>query len=72
MSEPRYLSGDATAYADDYEDVQELECECGYAQEYPVQSVLSHGIVTWYAQWQCPECGEKNSREDWYDPSVTD
>lgn len=71
MSEPMYLGGDPASYANTSEGTQEVECgndECAYAVEVTTTEEYAHKEVTWYAEWTCPKCGEKNEKEGWYDP----
>jgi hypothetical protein len=64
--EPQIAGGDET------EGEQDLECgneECLYEQCVGTFEDYGHGEVTWTAEWICDKCGEKNSREGWYDPN---
>ena len=75
MSEPTYMQGDSIALSSSYDSVMEVECgwdPCSYAMEVPTSEEYSHGTVTWYAEWVCPNCGESNSKEGWYDPNDRD
>ena len=68
MSEPMYMYGDPIALSDDYDNVREFDCDCGWIGEVGVTENYSHGIVTYYAEWKCPSCGESHTKEGDYDP----
>ena len=72
MSEPSYLSGDPASQGNDYENVQEVECDCGWSGEVGSTKYYSHGVVTWTAEWKCPSCEESHTTEGEYDPSEDD
>ena len=72
MSEPMWLGGDPASYSSSSDGVQELDCDCGHTMEVGTSEEYSHGTVTWLAEWKCPNCGQSNSAEGWYDPNERD
>ena len=69
VSEPLWIQGDSAAVGDYSDGVQEVECDCGWTGEVPTTEEYSMGEVTWYAEWNCPNCREANTNEGWYDPN---
>ena len=45
---------------------------CTYTLEVGTSEVYNHDIIEWVAEWKCPNCGEDNSTEGWYDPNERD
>ena len=69
MSEPRYLSGDPATYANTADGTQEVECDCGWVGEVDTKEDYAMGIVSWFAEWRCPDCYTNNSSDGEYEPS---
>lgn len=67
MSEPMWLGGDPAAYANSYDDVCDVECDCGWSDEVPCSKEYKHDTVYIYAEWECPACNEKHTTEKEYE-----
>lgn len=70
MSHDSMFAGDPATFSNDTDGVQELECDCGWIGEVGTSEEYSHGTVSWYAEWKCPNCDESHTNEGWYDPSA--
>ena len=60
---------------DEREGLMEVSCgydPCTYTLEVGTSEVYNHDIIEWVAEWKCPNCGEDNSTEGWYDPNDRD
>lgn len=63
MSHDSHFAGDLATFADTYEDVYEVECDCGWVGEVPCQKEQKHGVMYIYAEWKCPSCEETHTTE---------
>ena len=63
MSEPMWLGGDSATYANSYDDVWEVECDCGWTDEVPCSKEYKHDVCYVFANWICPDCNETHTTE---------
>ena len=72
MSEPMYLSGDSVALSNGGNSEISVECDCGWSGEIDAWEEYTHGEVTVYAEWKCPNCDESHTSDYSYDPRADD
>lgn len=72
MTEPMWIQGDPIALSNGGDSEISVDCECGWNGEVSAWQEYSHGEVTVYAEWKCPNCDESHTTEYWYDPRGED
>ena len=63
MSEPMWLGGDPVTYSNSFDDVWEVECDCGWTDEVPCSKEYKHDVCYVFANWTCPDCNETHTTE---------
>ena len=65
MTEPQ--ADDPIARSRFHFKIMDMECgDCNNIQEVEVQEEYSHHTTTWYAEWNCSNCGLDREQEGWY------
>lgn len=67
MSEPMWMSGDPATFSDSFDDVYEVECDCGWSGEVDCTKEYGYKVTYIYAEWKCPQCKEEHTTERDFD-----
>lgn len=61
------LAGDKYALSNSGDSQIELNCDyCEWQGEVWVSETYSHGMVSYHAEFTCPQCNEKNDKDGEY------
>jgi hypothetical protein len=61
------MSGDPATFSDSFDDVYEVECDCGWSGEVGCTKEYKHDVTYIYAEWVCPQCKEEHTTERDYE-----
>ena len=67
MAEPMWLQGDPDTFAELFDDVWEVECDCEWIGEVDCTKEYKHGVTYVLAEWICPQCQEEHTTDRDFD-----